>query len=62
MRPNGYSPGSLRLQLYKGLGVEPIADENGTIIKMLVSKYHLSATNAQHLIIHQGQDVVTSTP
>lgn len=46
MRPNGYSPGSLRLQLYKGLGVEPIADENGTITKMLVSEYHPSATTS----------------
>lgn len=50
-------PDSIRLRLYEGLGVEPIADKNGVITKMIVREYlHLSWYD-YHLTMHQGQDL-----
>jgi len=41
--PHDNSPDSIRLHLYKGLGLEPVADKNGAITKMIVREYlHLS--------------------
>jgi hypothetical protein len=51
------SSDSIRLQLYKGLGLEPIADKNGAVTKMIVREYLHLSWHVYRLIMYQGQDL-----
>jgi hypothetical protein len=34
---------SLRLQIYRGLGIEPILNDGGELDRVLISQWHLSS-------------------